>query len=366
MAQTVAGEQEQASGAIEEKEKADGQPYPPSWVDRLTDWVERLPVPAWVFYLGVAVVLALTRAIISWVDGSYPVGTFFPVHILITSTCVYSMLVVHYLDDAADAALADLRPVLNADDAGYERLRYQITTMPARPVLAWSIVGLVFGLVNQLLLLPEAQRQSLKLYTSPAAFANDSGLSGLNWMMVVVIVYHTIHQLRLVSRIYTERTKVNILETGPLYALSRVTALTAVAILFSIYLYFVFWGNWQIQSAPDLAAFMAFPLLAIATFVWPLWGAHRLLQKEKAHWKGEVARRMKAVTDKLHHRVDRDDMQGMADLKDALDGLVVERGVLDKVSTWPWEPETLRVVVTALLLPVVIWIITRVLERLGI
>ena len=31
-------------------------PYPPSWVDRLIDWVERRPGPAWLFYAGLAVV----------------------------------------------------------------------------------------------------------------------------------------------------------------------------------------------------------------------------------------------------------------------------------------------------------------------
>jgi len=44
---------------------------------------------------------------------------------------------------------------------------------------------------------------------------------------------------------------------------------------------------------------------------------------------------------------------------------VAERGVLDKASTWPWEPESVRAVVTTVLLPVAFWIITRVLERLG-
>jgi hypothetical protein len=57
-------------------------------------------------------------------------------------------------------------------------------------------------------------------------------------------------------------------------------------------------------------------------------------------------------------------MQDMEAIKHTLDGLIAERGVLEKVSTWPWEPETVRVVVTALLLPVVLWIITRILERL--
>jgi hypothetical protein len=99
--------------------------------------------------------------------------------------------------------------------------------------------------------------------------------------------------------------------------------------------------------------------------VWPLLGAHRLLQQAKARRKSEVAWRMEAVTDKLHHRVDTDDMHGMDALKDAIDGLVAEQSALDKVSTWPWAPETVRLVVTALLLPIVFWVIQRVLERLG-
>jgi len=58
-------------------------------------------------------------------------------------------------------------------------------------------------------------------------------------------------------------------------------------------------------------------------------------------------------------------MIGIDALKDALDSLMVEQGVLSKVSTWPWEPEAARVVVTALLVPVGLWIVTRVLQRLG-
>jgi hypothetical protein len=124
-------------------------PYPPSWVDRLTDWVQRLPGPAWLFYLGVGLVLVLIRTIVAWSDGSYPVGTFAPAHLYTAGAGVLILFVIHYLDDRAGAALADFRPVLNVDDAGYERLRYQLTTMPARPVLLWSLLGFVVGcLVN--------------------------------------------------------------------------------------------------------------------------------------------------------------------------------------------------------------------------
>ena len=366
------GEQEQVAELLENK-TADppyADAYPQSWIDRLTAWVQRLHGPAWLYYLGVVLVLTLTRVIVGWSDGSYPVGTFFPLHALVASTSAYLVLVIHYLDDRAGAALSDFRPVLTLGpdetrDAGYERLHYQLTTMPARPILAFSLAGLIFGVVHQPLVIPEAQLQSLKLYNSPAAFAIDSGLSGLNWMILLVIVYHTVRQLRLVSRIYTQYTTINIFETGPLYALSRVTAITAVALLFIAYLYLTFWLNWHFQTAADATIYGSLILLVLTTFMWPLWGAHRLLQQAKTRRKGEVARQMEVVTDELHRRTNAGDYSDMGNMNDALDSMIKEHGVLGKVSTWPWDQETVRVVVTAILLPVGLWIITRVLERLG-
>jgi hypothetical protein len=329
------------------------------------DWVARLPGPAWLFYLGVGLVLVLTRTIAAWSDGSLPVGTFLPLQIFFVSGGMYLLFVLHYLDDRAAAAFAAFRPVLTVDDAGYERLRYQLITMPARPTLIWSLPGLLFGLIGGFYLIPKAVVQLAKLFTSPAATVVDFVTSGLMWVLLPVLAYHTIRQLRLVSRIYTQHTNVNIFETGPLYALSRVTALTAIALLSIPYLDLTFGPTARQGGGLNPIFFAVFAPLALVVFVWPLLGAHRLLQEEKARRKSEVARQLELVTDDLHRRTSARDYSDMGGINDATESLVRERDVLDKVSTWPWEPETVREVVTALLLPVAFWIVTRVLERLG-
>jgi len=43
--------------------------------------------------------------------------------------------------------------------------------------------------------------------------------------------------------------------------------------------------------------------------------------------------------------------------------LLSEKAELASIPTWPWETATLRAVVTALVLPAVLWLITRILER---
>jgi hypothetical protein len=104
--------------------------------------------------------------------------------------------------------------------------------------------------------------------------------------------------------------------------------------------------------------------LAVPTFAWPLWGVHELLEHEKGRRLSAVQQRLEAVLGELQRRVDTGELPGVSDLKNALDGLVAGQAALEKIPTWPWPPGTLRNLGAALLLPLILWIITRLLERL--
>jgi hypothetical protein len=316
--------------------------------------------------LSVGLLLGLVRTVVAWGDGSYPAGTFFYIHVQDGLTCIYLLFILHYLDDWADAALADFRPALATDDTGFAELRYQLTTMPARPVFVLTLIGLVFGLPYIPLFDAAPELQQFKYFTSPAATIADVTISGIAWVTNVVFAYHTIRQLRLISRIYTRYTNVSIFDSGPLYALSRVTAFTTIALLFLTYVYVAFYGNFQFDSPVEGLIELLFVAVALVTFVWPLLGAHRLLQAEKVHRKSEIARRIETAADEMHRHTDAGDYAAVKDITSVIDGLTKEMALVGKASTWPWDPEALRAVITALLLPLAIWIITRVLERFGI
>jgi hypothetical protein len=184
---------------------------------------------------------------------------------------------------------------------------------------------------------------------------------------VGVAIYHTIHQLRLVNEIYTHHTRINLFQRGSLYALSRLAARTAIGLSIPTYL----WSQAGTKSSPGevgigLYETAFYAVLIGLTFVWPLVGAHGLLEKEKERLKDEVAKRVEATIADLHSRVDTGEMQDRDALKDTLDGLVAEQGVIDKLRTWPWQTQTVSGLGVALLLPIIIWVIQRVLERLGI
>jgi hypothetical protein len=105
------------------------------------------------------------------------------------------------------------------------------------------------------------------------------------------------------------------------------------------------------------------PLLAAVMFVWPLLGLHRRLVEEKTRQQVTVARDLASIFTELRRRVQANDLKNMEALNMAAAALAIEETRLEKVPTWPWSPETPRLLATAVLLPFVLWIIQQTLGR---
>ncbi len=72
----------------------------------------------------------------------------------------------------------------------------------------------------------------------------------------------------------------------------------------------------------------------------------------------------RAALAELHERVDSGDLQGVEDLNSAIASLEIERQALSRIPTWPWQPETVRLLATALVLPLVLLLAQVVLQVL--
>jgi hypothetical protein len=359
----IGGEEMAVSAVLVEADKPKEAFYPPGWVDRLTDWVDTLRIPAWAFYLLVWIILFAIETAVNWYTGVYPVGTIFPYHLIFTGIVVYTTAMIHYLDSVTRHSLKSFRPALIGDDADFARLEHKLTTMPARSTLLATIGGLLLGVPIALVIADDRTRSLTKLLDSVPSMVLNMTLLAIIWTMMGVFAFHTARQLYLVSRIYSTACHVDLFRRGPLYAFSGLAARTAFALAILPYA--------GIITRPAVTENVAIVWAAISVniaglliFVWPLLGMHRLMEAEKKRLLDQNGQKMEAAINETHRRLDAQDLTGMENLKDALDNLVTEQTVVSKISTWPWQLGTVSVLATALFLPIILWVVQRLLDRL--
>lgn len=339
-------------------DKTDPRPYAPSWVDHFNDLVNRLPGPGWLYYIGIALLLFLIPIGIIQLEGIQLTGAFLSTQGFLGGNIALFLALCHYLDDAADTALKVLRPAMRASAEEYDTLQYQLTTLPSLSTLLMCLLcAAVVVYLSETLGTPPSFDQ---VADSPVAATTTYAMYVLAWLVWGAFIYHTIHQLRVINCIYAKRTRVNIFRIRPLYAFSTVTALTAVSLTIPPYAWLTL--NQILLNPISIAVTLPVAGLGLVAFIWPLMGIHRLLVAEKTRAQSEAALRLEAMLVELHRRVDNMDLAEMGALNDAIASLETERNALKKVPTWPWQPETVRLLVTALALPLGLWLIQYVLQ----
>lgn len=337
-----------------------GLPYPPSWIDRFTDWVEELPGPWWLFYLVMSLVLVLFQSALQWQAGAYPIGTFKLFHVWFMLNITSTLALLHYLDKLVQVALEKSRPALDINDADYVNLRYRLTNLPARPTLIASLI-LAIAFLPILPLLAGGQVESLGFSSKVISLIFLFFFWALTWWIIGAFFYQLAQQLKLIGHIYATYARINLFQLTPLYAFSSVTARLAIAIAFMVYLW---QGTYpQEGNAGGLIAVTSiFVLAAVVVFALPLWGLHQRLVAEKVRALNQNGQHFETATVALHRDVDVGNLENATRLKDALTGLDIEHNFLQKIPTWPWQPETLRGLITALLLPIVAFLIQHFLQ----
>jgi hypothetical protein len=159
--------------------------------------------------------------------------------------------------------------------------------------------------------------------------------------------------------------------------MSRLTARSAMAIVLLAVITGLPLPGVSEQSWLFTIFIFALPMLVLAfsAFFYPLRGLHDRLVEEKGLLQAATGTRLRATMEALHALVDgeaaehgdpersRQAQTRIDALSKAQAALVQERELIARLSTWPWDPTTLRAVVSAVALPIVLFLVTRVLER---
>jgi len=348
--------------------------YRSSWLDATVARIEGLPFPAWAVYLaltGVALAINIAEAALSsrGVFGQDP--AYFAYFLLF----VLPLAAYHLLSRGARSAWDAFRPATNYDDAEATRWRLELSTTPLRPAIAVYLISAITYLGAL-----AASPAGFDLIGHSPAFVALRAVAEAFWLSPVawMVAYLLFRQMRIVSQLHRSVVHVDLLQPGPLQAMARLTARSALILLAIQLIPFVPLPNvsddalWLVRVA--VAPFM---VVGVGAFVIPLRGMRALLGNERNRRQAVVATRIDATVAELHRVVDDETDPGRVrdpdssrlaqvridGLNKALASLLQEREFVAKLSTWPWDTSTLRTVLTAVALPVALFLLTRALER---
>jgi hypothetical protein len=339
--------------------RIDSPPYSPSWIDKVTGWIDARPGSALNYYFGFGAVLLLVQVAFLVFEGSWPIKSFSIVHAYMSVAIPSFLALTHYLDNRAAKALESMRSGLNVSDREFVGLKFRLTTLPLGATILSSII-----MVGTLFILETigGEYRPPELFTLPMTANLVRIIYYLGFWIMGAFFYHTLHQLRMINEIYTKYTQVNLFRIKPLYAFSNLSALTAGSIAMITYGWMLVNPDVDLNTPAIFLNVIIF-LLVLVTFLWPQLGIHSLQVMEKDRLIEEANRRLEKIIHEIHKSVDGGELSKMTELNMGIMTLEIEIRNLKSIHTWPWQPETVRWLVTALVLPLGLWFVQFLLQR---
>jgi hypothetical protein len=336
------------------------RPYAPSWVNRFNDLLDSVPVPTPLLYLLIWIIFHAALIALRWRDGTYPPGTFYVPDFVLGSTGLIFVMLVHYLDEWAVKKLTEYRWALRVTDDEFDALRYRLAVLPALPTALTGAFMVGFAILTLIFVGQSYDFLYLNLVTPSGTLQLANFL--FSWWAFGALSYHALHQLRVGSHIATHHLEVNLFQLDTLYAFAGLALRTAVGWLIVAYAWALITPN-LFRGASAIAVTVVFmQIVAIVTFIVPLIGAHSMLAERKGALQRDIGARIEAVVNELNASVEARDVDELAKLNTMLSSLTMAEERINKTPTWPWRPGTLSWLVTAVLLPLGLWLLQTVIQ----
>ncbi len=331
----------------------------PGTLARFCERADGLPWRGWWLYPALAAILFLWAHGLLWVTGRLDVGTFDQTLTVSVVYGPYALWVIGYLNGVGGRALDAFWPATGWPEQDRAAWAQAITTVRAGLGLPSLVLGIVLAALA-FLSAPAAVvgTDDLHRLTYAAALAP---IAILGYAMTVVAVAHTWRQLRLVVRIHREARAIDPFDRGPVYAFSRFTVQIGLAFLVSGYYALTVNAAFQSGNLVGLAVLGLVLLLGAACFILPLWGIHGRLVAVKDALLAGVEERVTKLADELYRRIDAGELDGTKVINEAIAATGAVRERIGKLPTWPWPPQLFRGFLSALLIPVVVYLASRLI-----
>ena len=331
--------------------------YPPGAVSRFLAWVDRLPWHGWWVFPAILALLFATAHLVLWLSGLLPFGSFDSTIAVGVVYGPFTIGALAYINRVAERAVTAFWPATGWPDTDRRAWTYRFVTTPGGVGWPCLLVGAAFAIGSYLQAPPTVLGAGGANGLVPLAVYGPMLLFG--YAMLPAGIVHIGRQLRLVARIHREATAVDPFDRGPLYAFSWLTAQAGLVFLIVAFYSLTANGAFQSGNLVSLAAVGVGLVLGVACFVVPLWGMHDRLVLEKDQLLGEADERVARLGAEMYARIDAGRFDETKVIGEGLAGMAGLNERIRRLPTWPWPPQVLRGFLSALLVPVIVYVVSR-------
>ncbi len=330
-------------------------PYRPLWVYHFFAFIDRLPIPGWLLCLLIILLVGVANHLVAWQQGSLPFGQ---VNTYLATVGLYLVLmpfVWAFLTERAHRTLSDF-----FQETGKSRAYAQTTISDFNSLPGWELIlllsiGLILGLFAYYKVAVPLVPLSARIlpFLGLLAWISTSGVA-------FPLITRQVRQIALIKRLY-EELEVDIFNLRPVYVLSRYASLTSIILLIMMYgLQSIVFPSFLFTS---IGIFFQFLIVtsALSLFFFPLADVNRIMRRAKERMLSELNSDLKDVQQRVHRSVAGKGLAKISDLRTAVSALKEETEIVQKIRTWPWQTETLRNLLTPLLIPIFVYLVQRVL-----
>jgi hypothetical protein len=327
--------------------------YSPRWLSWFFQRLNALPVPFWVISIVIILGLAAARHWVAWESGLLPQGSISAFLVLNPVYSVSFILVWQYLDRRGEQAILAFYSKKGGNKAAKKHAVREFLSLAPLPALLVFAFGVIFGyggFVEATLVDPQAAQ--VWPAVSILGYCLSTGF-------LVLLIYRLLNQIRMMRRLLAG-TEADIFNPQRVYALSSYGSTFAV-VFFLAYTFPTLLLSNLLVSPGALVSLYAVGVSLIVAFFVPLTAINKRMRENKDQLLNEIGNDLKGVQAKVHKAVAAGKFGEVDKMRGTLSALREEREMIQKIPTWPWQPETLRNLLTPFLIPVIVFLVTRYL-----
>lgn len=335
-------------------------PFKPSWQNRFFDAIAKARLNRFMLFVLLFVVIVLVNHAFPWISHKLPFPQLDLNQLNYHIWFLFVFVAFDFFQTYSEKAIERFRPAIEVGDRDFQLLVYRFHNLPAG--LGWGI-SIVAAVISpfaipyfSLVATPTLTEQAIIFITMFFMFS-----------LVAAFFVNVFRKLLLINQFYGLVEEVNLFHLEPLYAFSGLTSRTGMFFILAGVLSYLT-NVVFVAGNPQVEGFIFFSsinlVLAVASFLLPLGGIHTKLVEEKERFSRENDNLILKAYRGLHEKVENGKLDDLSTRRNAISALLDYRHEIEKISTWPWQPGTLRNFVSALLLPIILWLVQGALSKL--